>query len=263
MTKLRQFLGGLICALCGWMLTACSSEEDSLQIPEGKGYVKLNLTTDAGFQTKAALDEAPYKDANNYTVQILKDGKVVSGCEWKYSEMPSEPIALSFNSYVVKAFYGTDFETVSQDHFYSEGTANLKLDPASEQPQSVNITCQATCAKLTVKYDDAEIKKYFEGFNIGLSTQALGSGTYSYANTDPIYLKVTNGGEQISVTYTFTGKDSYKDQTILRKYTLKPGQSKLVTITPTVTSGKLSLTIKVDETVETIDCPIEIPSDWI
>lgn len=261
MTKLRQFLGGLLCALGGWLLTACSSDEDSLQIPEGKGYVKLNLTADAGFQTKAALDETPYKDANNYTVQILKDGKVVDGMEWKYSEMPQEPIGLSFGSYVVKAFYGTDFENVSQDNLYSEGTANLKLD--TTEPQSVNITCQATCAKLTVNYDDAEIKKYFEGFNIGLSTKALGTGTYTYANTDPIYLKVANGGERVSVTYTFTGKDSYKDQTILRNYTLEPGQSKEVTITPTVTSGKLSLTITVDETVETIDCPIEIPSDWI
>ena len=260
MIKLKQFLGGLICTLCGWMLTACSSEEDSLQIPEGKGYVKLNLTTNAGFQTKA-VNESEYADVNNYTVQILKDGKLVEGCTWKYSDMPQEPIGLSFGSYVVKAFYGTDFEKVSQDDLYSEGTANLKLD--TTEPQSVNITCQATCAKLTVNYDDAEIKKYFEGFNIGLSTQALGAGIYTYANTDPIYLKVANEGEQVSVTYTFTGKDSYKDQTISRKYTLEPGQSKEVTITPSVTSGKLSLTITVDETVETIDCPIEIPSDWI
>lgn len=260
MTKLRQFLGGLICALCGWMLTACSSDEDSLQIPEGKGYVKLNLTTNTGFQTKA-VDESDYKDVDNYTVQILKDGKVVSGCEWKYSEMPQEPIGLSFGSYVVKAFYGTDFEKVSQDNLYSEGTANLTLD--STEPQSVTVTCHATCAKFTVIYNDSEIKKYFSDFKIGLSTQALGTGTYSYANTNPIYLKVANGGEAVAVTYTFTGADSYKDQTLERSYTLKPGQSKEVTITPSVTSGKLSLTIKVDETVETIDCPIEIPSDWI
>lgn len=248
--------------LCAVGFTACSSDADDVIAENGIGYVSLALNADTGFGAATkAMDESEYEDENNYTVQILKDGKVVEGMSWNYKDMPTEPIGLSFGIYVIKAFYGKDFEAISQDQLYSEGTENLRLD--STEPQSVNVTCHATCAKLTVIYDDTEIKKYFERFNIGLSTQALGSGTYSYANTDPVYLKVASVGEQVSVTYTFTGKDSYKDQTISRKYTLKPGQSKEVTITPSVTSGKLSLTIKVDDTVETIECPIEIPSDWI
>ena len=51
MTTLRQFLGGLTCALCGWMLTACSSEEDSLEIPEGKGLVRIGLSADTGYES--------------------------------------------------------------------------------------------------------------------------------------------------------------------------------------------------------------------
>ena len=113
MTTLRQFLGGLTCALCGWMLTACSSDEDSLQIPEGKGYVKLNLTTDAGFQTKA-VDEETYKNLDNYTVQILKNGEVLKEHEWKYSEMP-EFIQLETNSYSMRVFNGDSTKAVYTD----------------------------------------------------------------------------------------------------------------------------------------------------
>ena len=73
---MKKLLGGLLsCILGGWLLTACTSDDDLQQIPEGKGYVKLALNTNTGFQTKA-VDEEEYKDLNNYTVQILKGGKV-------------------------------------------------------------------------------------------------------------------------------------------------------------------------------------------
>ena len=125
MIKLKQFLGGLICALCGWMLTACSSDEDSLQIPEGKGYVKLNLTADAGFQTKA-VDESFYENRENYTVQILDDeGSIVKN--WKYTEIPEGLIELENGSYVLKAFCGED-ENASTTSMYVEGTSDFDID---------------------------------------------------------------------------------------------------------------------------------------
>ena len=70
----------------GLLLCACSSEEDSLEVPEGKGYVKLSLHSETRFQTKAS--EGGYKDINNYTVQILQNDAVVDDNEFAYSEMP-------------------------------------------------------------------------------------------------------------------------------------------------------------------------------
>ena len=50
---MKKLLGGLLsCILGGWLLTACTSDDDLQQIPEGKGYVKLALNTNTGFQTK-------------------------------------------------------------------------------------------------------------------------------------------------------------------------------------------------------------------
>lgn len=55
---MKKLLGGLLsCILGGWLLTACTSDDDLQQIPEGKGYVKLALNTNTGFQTKA-VDES-------------------------------------------------------------------------------------------------------------------------------------------------------------------------------------------------------------
>lgn len=57
---MKKLLGGLLsCILGGWLLTACTSDDDLQQIPEGKGYVKLALNTNTGFQTKA-VDESYY-----------------------------------------------------------------------------------------------------------------------------------------------------------------------------------------------------------
>ena len=76
MTKLRQFLGGLICALCGWMLTACSSDEANPLENSGKGIVSLSLSTktDFGLETRAIDDS--YSKVENYTVQFLKGNEV-------------------------------------------------------------------------------------------------------------------------------------------------------------------------------------------
>ena len=46
----------------------------NLDIPKGKGFVKIDLAPEVGFQTKA-VDESEYKDVNNYTVQVFKSGQ--------------------------------------------------------------------------------------------------------------------------------------------------------------------------------------------
>ena len=62
MNTMRKLVAQLLlCVLGGGLLTACSSEEEMLQIPEGKGYVKLDLKTDLGFQTKVVDDHTTTK----------------------------------------------------------------------------------------------------------------------------------------------------------------------------------------------------------
>ena len=168
MIKLKQFLGGLTCALCGWMLTACSSEEDSLEIPEGKGYVKLSLHSETGFQTKAS--EGGYKDINNYTVQILQNDAVVDDNEFAYSEMP-DFIELANGSYNFKAFYGEDkavyagADTLNL-YFSDEDAFTLKGDTAT-----INLTCEPNSARINVVFAESMDSRFLGAGNANIPRQ--------------------------------------------------------------------------------------------
>lgn len=134
--KYLKFLRTYVCLLLGFAaFTACTSDEEEALIPEGKGYVKLSLNADAGFQTKA-VDESYYGNEENYTVQILdKEGSTVKN--WKYTEIPEGLIELANGSYVLKAFCGED-KNVSTSSMYVEGTSNFDID-GDEKEVSVTV----------------------------------------------------------------------------------------------------------------------------
>ena len=256
MTKLRQFLGGLICALCGWMLTACSSEEDSLQIPEGKGYVKLNLTADAGFQTKA-VDEETYKNLDNYTVQILKDGEVLKEHEWKYSEMP-EFIQLETNSYSMRVFNGDSTKAVYTDDLCFLGSEGFTV---KNDTVSVQVACKPNSARIKIEFD-SKMATYFSSYYAEIKTAALNS-PYKWENTmqGPVYFKVNNN-ETVTVTIHMADESGTKTEKSVT-YTLSPADATKITVSPSVNAGNLSIKIEIDETVIEHPVDIEIPSDWV
>ena len=257
MIKLKQFLGGLICALCGWMLTACSSDEDSLQIPEGKGYVKLNLTTNAGFQTKA-MDESFYENRENYTVQILDDeGSIVKN--WKYTEIPEGLIELENGSYVLKAFCGED-ENASTTSMYVEGTSDFDIDGDQKE---VSVTCAPVCARVTIVGEGMD-EQFSDWYAIIGGTKALNEDKYNYKKDgDPVYLKVEKG-ESISVNFTFTPKSGSKNTTVSKTYTVNPNEALKITLKPAASeTGNLGITITIDGSTNDETINIEIPADWV
>lgn len=258
MAKLRQFLGGLLCALGGWLLTACSSEEDSLQIPEGKGYVKLNLTADAGFQTKA-VNESDYENKENYTVQILskEDGSTVKN--WKYTEIPEGLIELENGSYVLKAFCGED-NAASTTSMYVEGTSDFDINGDQKE---VSVTCAPVCARVTIVGEG--MNEQFSGWSAMIGTKALGSGNYfNYLKDgDPVYLKVEKE-ESISVDFTFTPNSGSKTTTASRTYTVNPNEALKITLKPAASeNGHLGITITIDGSTNDETINIEIPADWV
>lgn len=263
MTKLRQFLGGLLCAVGGWLLTACSSEEDSLQIPEGKGYVKLNLTADAGFQTKA-VDESAYTNLNNYTVQILKDGNVVNGMEWNYANMPTELIELTNDGYELKAFYGVEYNVPStRDGLYMEG---IKTFNVNGDQQSLTVECKPVQAKIKVNFD-AKMKDYFSDYYVTFQTVALGSdkALWGKDDTSPLYLKVNATGEDVVATFTLNKMKGGQATVNPKKYNLKPLDFQTINIAPVVESntGNVGITITINKETNDENVDIEIPTNWI
>lgn len=248
----------LLCFFSGVTLFSCSSDEAELQFSEGTGYVSLDLNTNTGFQSRA-VNESDYKNLSNYTVQILKDGKVLDGMQWDYDDMPKDMIELSNGAYELKAFYGDANFTASRNKMYVEGKSTFNIN--SDQV-TASVTCKPVCGKVTVEFD-SKMAEYFSNYSINFKTIALDGSSVAWAkdDTEPIYMKVENN-EQISATYSLVDKQG-KSTTIDKTYSLSPQKHLIIKVVPTVSSGNLGITIVVDESTNDQNVDIVIPSDWI
>ena len=65
------------------LMASCSSTEDIPTYDTANGVISLNVITDTQFESRA-VNESDYEKLGNYTVQIYKDGNLLSGMEWKY-----------------------------------------------------------------------------------------------------------------------------------------------------------------------------------
>lgn len=260
--KLTQIFGGLLCALGGWALTACSADGDSLEVPEGKGYVKLDLNAETEFRTKASESEYEYKNVNNYTVQILQNGVLQGNHEYLYSEMPNF-IELGNGSYSLKAFYG-------EDKAVYEGADTLKLRFSDEEAftlsgdtASVKLNCEPNSARINVAFAES-MDTYFSDYQVVISTAAQGGSVYLWKKDTkgPVYFKVNNQ-EKVGIKVELTPKTGSKAEPYETTYTLSPKDAKKITVAASSSSGSLGITIKIDETVVEHVVNINIPSDWV
>lgn len=75
-------------------------------------------------------------------------------------------------------------------------------------------------------------------------------------------MKVDNNGESISAVYTLVDKQG-KSTTINNKsYSLSPMKHLIINVVPTVSSGKIGISIEVDDSTNDIPVEIVVPSDW-
>ncbi len=263
MKQLRHLLVGTAFVLSGGMLLgACSSEEDEVRISDGKGLVKIGLTTDAGFQTKA-VTESDYTNKDNYTIQILKNGTLVSGMEWNYTEIPSDGlIELTNGAYVLKAFYGEEYNVAAtRDGLYMVGE---KIFNVNGDQQDLNVTCKPVQAKIVVVFDE-KMDDYFSDYSVSFQTKELGSVSKAFwekDDKDPLYLKVDEKGEAVVVNFSLTKKDGAAAKIDARSYTLKPLDMKTITIAPVLVTGDLGITIEVDKGTNDVPVDVIVPADW-
>lgn len=251
-----------VCAMLSCM-TSCSSTEDIPAYGTASGVISLNVTADTQFESRA-VNESDYTKVENYTVQILKDGKVVSGMEWKYADIPEGVIELTNGGYELKAFYGED-KAASTTGMYVEGTKAFNVNGDQSQ---VEVTCQPVCARVKVEFD-AKMAEYYQDYSVAFHTLAIAnenadleaSFVWTKTNTDPVYLKVSQK-ESVKAVITLVDKKS-KTTTIDKSYELSPNEALKMKIVPTVSQGNLGIVIDVDETTNDIPVDIEIPSEWI
>lgn len=246
-----------VCAMLS-LMASCSSTEDSPMNNDGYGTVSLRVSADTQFKSRA-VDESAYSNSDNYTVQILKDGKVVSDMEWKYADIPEELIELTAGSYQLKAFYGED-KPASTTSMYVEGIKGFDVD--ENKTTTAEVSCTPVCARVTIVGDGMD--EYFSDWKAAISTKALEETTFTYQKGgDPVYLRVDNK-ESVQVTFAFTSKESKKVATLKKEYTMSPNEALKITVKPaSPENGSLGITIVVDGSTTDKPVDIEIPSEWV
>lgn len=258
----KTVLGSLLCALCGWMLTACSSEEEML-ISEGKGAVRLSLSASVGFkaQTKA-VDEKAYEDVDNYTVQLLKDGTLYNNFSFRYNQIP-EFTEVENGTYTLKAFYGDETKSVYTDDLCFSGSENITI---KNDTANVEIKCKPNSARLNVVFDE-KMDTYFSDYRVEVSTIAQDKSIFPWdkETVGPVYFKVQEKESvKFKILLTRKNANSTLPSTISKEYTLSPADAFKLNVAPSISNGTLNgITITIDETVIDHPVEIEIPSDWV
>lgn len=259
----------MLCAMLamGAFTASCSSDEEAVQgVAEGKGLVKLSLNVGADFQSRA-ITESDYTNLANYTVQILKDGRVVDGCEWTGTTIPQDLIELDNGTYTVLAFTGEDYkgEGATTEGMYVEGRAGFGVN--SDQVATATVNCTPQCARATVEFDQ-EMDTYFNDYYVVFSgTKALGQSSYTWTKnhgTDPVYMAVT-GTETLTATIKLVDKTGKVAEDIVRTKEVSAAQAWKLKIAPVVeeATGNVGITIDIDDSTNDIPVDIEIPSEWL
>lgn len=251
---------GMACLLgCCLMLGGCSSEVDDLDMPDGKGLVRIDLTPEVGFQTKT-VDEGQYSETGDYTVQVFKSGSEGSAIINDMYKNLEESYPLNVGNYVLKAFKGED-KAVSSDVLYFSGEAAFNVEEGKDVKASV--TCKPSSARINVEFDP-KMEEYFSDYSLMIETAAQKPSSFLWGKTTagPVYFKVGDQ-EKVQVTVNLTAKESVKAKVDVKTYTLSPADALKLTLKPVVSNGNLGVSITIDDS--TIDHPqdIVIPWDWV
>ena len=111
--KMRLFLASCMMGMAV-SIVSCSSENGENDILDGKGTIRLGMSTgvDFGVTTTRSVNLADYQDKNNYTVQILKSDGTTPVHEFTYADMPSIPLELDNGTYMERKKFLPEMDSV-------------------------------------------------------------------------------------------------------------------------------------------------------
>lgn len=253
----------LFCCMAGlgFGMTACSSDDDAI-VGGDTGTVSLSVSTDTAFDVATrSLDESDYECLSNYTVQILNSDSTVL-YTYNYESVP-DTIELSSGAYIVKAYTGTEYDA-SRDYFYVEGYASFNVE--NGRSTSVSVTCTPTCGKVQAEFDDT-MADYFSTYYVVYTTNALTasgtSATWQSSDTEPWYLLLDKGGEEVTATIHFTRISDGKSSSVTTTTDMDRNTSWTLSIAPEDSNGSLGISITVNEETNDEEIDVVVPSEWV
>ena len=258
------------------LLTSCNEREMDLN-PGGdskeQGTLILNLDASTDFGQTRALDEADYRNTNNYNVKLINATNENVILECKASQLSANlPKTVEIGSYRVEASYGTE-KDASRNEFFMYGDATVTVK--SKEEKTITVNCTPTCGKISVDFA-TDMDTYYEDYNVVFGgTKKLGNGTIQWGkdDTEPWYVGLDKAGETITYTLTLKTKADYLPQgsetnigTATGTFTLERNKAHKLTIKPNyipTTDGGMTLTLTIDDTTNDTVITWEVPVTWI
>lgn len=259
------------------LLASCNEREFDLKPSEGskeQGTLVLNLNASTDFdQSTRALNEADYRNTQNYDVRVINAANENVILECKASQLSANlPKNVEIGSYRIEASYGTE-KDASRNEFFMFGDVVAQVK--SNEEKNVTVNCTPTCGKISVAFDPT-MATYYSDYNVTFGgTQKLGKNTISWSKTDtePWYLALGKSAETVTYTLTMTTKDDYLPQgstsntgVVTGSFSLERNKAHKLTISPNyipTTEGGMKLTITIDDSTNDKEITWEVPVTWI
>lgn len=257
----------LLCGAVALLMGMASCDSSSDYSGKGRGYLSLGLSANPAFSSKVrAIDEAVYKDPDNYAV-LVSDAEGNEAFNGLYRDMPLEIELVAGKTYTVKATYGENPE-VAFDKLYVEGSQQFTLENGEQK--SLSLSCRPANVKVSVVYTD-KFLKYYSDCTVSLDKDNWQSPFTMNMKTDAnkdAYLKAQADGETLSIDISgFKDKDGNSVSIGIPTTTkvVKPRMYLTITIDPeeiTISTGTASLDVTVDPGTDDKDVNIDIPEEY-
>ena len=196
------------------IVTYMKDEADGSSIVKDTGFLYIDIKPQLEYdKTTRAVNTSIYENKNNYTIEIFKDVTLL-GTYPALKLFSTLPLELPQGEYTIKAFCGTE-HAASRDEILLYGETTCVISAGNKT--NATVTCKPQGTRLKVKFDES-LKTFFYDYEISIEgIEALNgkSITWSEENTEPWYVKVQKGGEDVMCTITAKLKGEYIDDSII------------------------------------------------
>lgn len=200
MKQINIYIATLIILLFG--LSGCATDEEKVS---GKGTIRIGVNLDTSVKTKA--DESPIRLT---IVKVDKDGKPVPGAPVYGYDLPTGPISLPADTYLLTAFTGENPNGRPTSKPYYVGSKKETI--AAGDDKTISIECKLTTAVIAINYDGLGAYKGLEYETVvGYSENSADNITFS--STNNIRKGYFVPGTELSVVFRYRGEDKiWKDE---------------------------------------------------
>lgn len=185
---------------------SCDSERDG--VLGHSGMFKLRLQTDTvqvAAETKAGSLYDRFMNVDDYRIQIIQDGQVVSSFD-TYGEMP-ESVELPSGTYMLKASMGELVPAEFEAPYFAGSTDFVIKEGKSTE---TTVTSALANAKVTVNYSD-DFKDAYPKYSLSMATDHTKELlVFEQGEARAAYFQADSTGQQLRMSLSLTSLENKK-----------------------------------------------------